>query len=144
MLLPPLLCGFVQMRYPGTETRLLKNPGSACVQYSFRSQLVFRCGARPAVNETHQTDFLFLETSCGLGRCLVPPCRNRFRRYELPHGSPFHPEPTHIRNGFLFPAHQPHVLRVPLVGRGVARVQTQSAFELSSAPRQSQSNQSFT
>ena len=58
---------------------LVEEFGSAYVQYSFRSQLVFRCGARPAVNEIRQTDFLFLETSCGFGGCPLPPGRNRFR-----------------------------------------------------------------
>jgi hypothetical protein len=51
--------------------------------YSFRSQLVFRCDARPAVNEIRQTDFLFLETRCGLGGCPLPPGRNRLRLCEL-------------------------------------------------------------
>jgi hypothetical protein len=80
--------------------------GSAYVQYSFRSQLVFLCGVRPAVNEIRQTDFLFLETRCGLGGCTFPRGRNRFRlcvncASELAlHSlterarSPFHGEPT--------------------------------------------------
>ena len=40
---------------------LVEEFGSAYVQYSFRSQLVFRCGARPTVNEIRQTDFFFLK-----------------------------------------------------------------------------------
>ena len=42
--------------------------------------------ARPAVTENRQTDFHFLETSCGFGGCRLPPGHNRFRLCELPLG----------------------------------------------------------
>ena len=38
---------------------LVEELGSEYVQYSFSSKLVFRCGARAAVNEIRQTDFFF-------------------------------------------------------------------------------------
>src|SRR5947207_15641757 len=58
-----------------TARLLVEELRSAYSHSSFRSQLVLRCGVRPAVNETRQTDFLFLETSCGFGRCPLPPAR---------------------------------------------------------------------
>lgn len=64
---------------------LVEELGSAYVQYSFVASWVFRCGARPAVNEIRQIDFLFLESSCGFGNCL-PAGRNRFRLCEMPFG----------------------------------------------------------
>jgi hypothetical protein len=78
-------------RYPETETRrrsgsnapqheragmlaparlLIGELGSACVQYSFRSQLS-SCEARPTVNKTRQPDFLSFETSCSFNGCLL-------------------------------------------------------------------------
>jgi len=63
---------------------LIEELGSTYVQYSFRSQLVFSCGARPAVNASRQTDFLFLETNCGFGGCPFRLGRNRFRLRTAP------------------------------------------------------------
>src|SRR6516165_9581885 len=45
--------------------QLVEELGSAYVQYSFRSQLVFSAAHALAVNEIRQTDFLSVETSCG-------------------------------------------------------------------------------
>jgi hypothetical protein len=59
----------MRLRDAAGTAGLLEELGSAHVQYSFRGLLVFRCGARLAVNEIRQTDFFFLETSCVFGGC---------------------------------------------------------------------------
>ena len=56
-------------RHDAPARLLVEELGSAYVQYSFRSQLVFRCGARPAMKETRQPGFFF-EASCGFASLL--------------------------------------------------------------------------